>query len=132
MDPGEAADGAGVAFTGVRFARGSRLIFDGLTCRFPSGRISVVLGGSGSGKSTLLRILAGLERPASGRIDVDGEGVLDLDQSDALRRHRRRIGMMFQGGALLNSLTVYENVALPLREHGKEDEGLRSSPFQAS
>ena len=98
------------------------MIFDGLTCRFPSGRISVVLGGSGSGKSTLLRILAGLERPASGTIEACGEGVLDLDRPEVLRRHRRRIGMMFQGGALLNSLTVYENVALPLREHATLDE----------
>jgi phospholipid/cholesterol/gamma-HCH transport system ATP-binding protein len=122
MDRGEAAEGAGVAVADLRFSRGARPIFEGLTCRFPAGRISVVLGGSGSGKSTLLRILAGLERPAAGRIEVDGEGALDLDHSDALRRHRRRIGMMFQGGALLNSLTVYENVALPLREHASLDE----------
>jgi phospholipid/cholesterol/gamma-HCH transport system ATP-binding protein len=126
MDRGDAAEGVGVAVADLRFARGARAIFDGLTCRFPSGRISVVLGGSGSGKSTLLRILAGLERPASGTIEVDGEGALDWGRADVLRRHRRRIGMMFQGGALLNSLTVYENVALPLREHGSlEEEAVR-------
>jgi phospholipid/cholesterol/gamma-HCH transport system ATP-binding protein len=109
--------GAGVALTGVRFSRGPRAIFEALTCRFPAGRVTVVLGGSGTGKSTLLRILAGLERPAAGTIEVDGEGALDLDRPEALRRHRRRIGMMFQGGALLNAMTVFENVALPLREH---------------
>jgi phospholipid/cholesterol/gamma-HCH transport system ATP-binding protein len=121
MDRSEPVEGAGVALAGVRFLRGSRTIFDGLSCRFPAGRVTVVLGGSGSGKSTLLRLVAGLERPDAGTIEVDGEGVLDLDRPEALRRHRRRIGMMFQGGALLNSMSVFENVALPLREHADLD-----------
>jgi phospholipid/cholesterol/gamma-HCH transport system ATP-binding protein len=127
MDRAEPAEGAGVALAGVSFSRGSRSIFTELSCEFPAARISVVLGGSGSGKSTLLRILAGLERPAAGAIEVDGEGALDLDQPDALRRHRRRIGMMFQGGALLNAMSVFENVALPLREHaGLDEAGIRT------
>jgi phospholipid/cholesterol/gamma-HCH transport system ATP-binding protein len=100
----------------LRFRRGPRVVFEDLSCRFPAGRVSVVLGGSGSGKSTLLRLVAGLERPEAGEIRVDDEATSGMDGA-ALRRHRRAIGMMFQGGALLNSISVFDNVALPLREH---------------
>jgi phospholipid/cholesterol/gamma-HCH transport system ATP-binding protein len=101
----------------LRYARGTRRIFDGLSCSFLRDRINVILGGSGAGKTTLLRMLGCLARPDSGSILVDGE--LDLTRlSDAgIRRFRRRIGMMFQEGALLDSLSVFDNVALPLREH---------------
>jgi phospholipid/cholesterol/gamma-HCH transport system ATP-binding protein len=106
-----------VQIVDLRFARGRKRVFDGLSCRFPEGGIAVVLGASGSGKSTLLRLVASLERPEAGAILVDGE--LDLARlgRDALRRYRQSVGMMFQGGALLNSMTVFDNVALPLREH---------------
>lgn len=120
----EAQGGPGaVEVVHLRFRRGSRVIFSDLTCRFPAGRISVVLGASGSGKSTLLRLIASLERPAAGEIRIDGEAVSRMDGDD-LRRYRRSVGMMFQGGALLNSISVYDNVALPLREHTRlaEDE----------
>ncbi|MGI9433007.1 MAG: ABC transporter ATP-binding protein [Myxococcota bacterium] len=101
----------------LSFQRGQRRIFDEFSCRFPAGKISVVLGGSGAGKTTLLRLIAGLERADAGEIWVDGEleiTCLDLEQT---RAYRRSVGMMFQGGALLNSMTVFDNVALPLREH---------------
>jgi phospholipid/cholesterol/gamma-HCH transport system ATP-binding protein len=114
---GDAAAALGVEIAGLRFRRGARVIFDGLSCRFPAGVISVVLGGSGSGKSTLLRLVATLERPEVGEIRVGGELALSLASAEALRRYRRDVGMMFQGGALLNSVSVFDNVALPLREH---------------
>jgi phospholipid/cholesterol/gamma-HCH transport system ATP-binding protein len=114
---GEGRGSSAVAIEHLRFRRGTRVVFEDLCCRFPAGRISVVLGASGSGKSTLLRLVASLERPDAGEIRVDGELALASAGADALRRHRRSVGMMFQGGALLNSISVFDNVALPLREH---------------
>lgn len=117
MGEREAEGGRGaVELAHLRFRRGPRLIFSDLTCRFPAGRVSVVLGASGSGKSTLLRLIASLERPEAGEIRIDGAPTAGMDAA-ALRRHRRSVGMMFQGGALLNSISVFDNVALPLREH---------------
>jgi phospholipid/cholesterol/gamma-HCH transport system ATP-binding protein len=106
-----------IELRGVSFARGARPIFDGLGCHFLRGRINVILGGSGSGKTTLLRLLGCLVRPDSGSIVVDGELELTQLTTAELHRYRRRIGMMFQDGALLDSLTLFDNVALPLREH---------------
>jgi phospholipid/cholesterol/gamma-HCH transport system ATP-binding protein len=100
----------------VRMAYGDREVFRGLSCGFPRGRISVILGGSGSGKSTILRLIGGLVRPRSGRIVVDGTDITQLSER-RLYEVRRKLGMMFQGGALLDSLTVFENLAFPLREH---------------
>jgi phospholipid/cholesterol/gamma-HCH transport system ATP-binding protein len=117
MERTEEARGAAVVVSGLRFRRGPRVVFEDLTCRFPAGRISVVLGASGSGKSTLLRLLASLERPESGEIHVDGALALARASDDEVRRYRRSVGMMFQGGALLNSISVFDNAALPLREH---------------
>jgi phospholipid/cholesterol/gamma-HCH transport system ATP-binding protein len=107
---------AEVEIESVRLSFGRRPVFSDLSCRLPAGRISVVLGGSGSGKSTLLRLVAGLVFPDAGRVRVGGEDVAELDEA-GLSRVRRRIGMLFQNGALLDSLNVFENVALPLREH---------------
>ncbi|MGH7822295.1 MAG: ABC transporter ATP-binding protein, partial [Candidatus Binatia bacterium] len=109
-------DGLHVRFDGVRMAFGRRPVFESLTCAFPRGKISVILGGSGSGKSTILRLIGGLISPQSGRIVVDGEDVTRLSER-RLYDVRRKIGMMFQAGALLDSLTVFENLAFPLREH---------------
>ncbi len=96
-------------------AFGERRVFDHLSFRFPPGRISVILGGSGSGKSTVLRLIGGLVQPVRGRILVDGEDVTRLSERQ-LFRLRERLGMMFQGGALLDSMTVFDNVAFALRE----------------
>src|SRR5215831_17221359 len=115
------ATGAHVELSHVSMAFGDRPVFTDLSCTFPAGGVSVVLGGSGSGKSTLLRLIAGLIRPQTGRIVVDGEDVTQLSER-ALFRVRRKLGMMFQGGALLDSMTVFENVAFPLREHTDLDE----------
>ena len=96
-------------------AYGSRPVFDGLSCGFPRGRISVILGGSGSGKSTILRLIGGLIRPQAGTVAVDGQDVTGLSERQ-LYGVRRKLGMLFQGGALLDTYSVYDNLALPLRE----------------
>jgi phospholipid/cholesterol/gamma-HCH transport system ATP-binding protein len=97
---------------------GGREILHGITFDVQRGETLVILGGSGSGKSTLLRTLVGLEKPTSGEVWIRGKNFSAI--SDAERDEiRRRLGMSFQGGALFGSMTVGENVALPLREHTK-------------
>ncbi|MGH7894046.1 MAG: ABC transporter ATP-binding protein [Candidatus Binatia bacterium] len=96
-------------------------MFRDLSCCFPRGRVSVILGGSGSGKSTMLRLIGGLVRPTGGRVLVDGDDVGGMAERE-LFGVRRKLGMMFQGGALLDSLTVFDNLALPLREQGELSE----------
>ncbi len=102
----------------VRMAFGTRRVFDSLSCGFQRGKISVILGGSGSGKSTILRLIGGLVRAEAGRILVDGDDIRTLSER-RLYEVRQKIGMMFQGGALLDSLNVFDNLAFPLREHTK-------------
>jgi phospholipid/cholesterol/gamma-HCH transport system ATP-binding protein len=110
-DPAEAH----VELRNVRVAYGSRVVFRDLSCRFPRGAITVLMGGSGAGKSTILRLIGRLQRPNSGSVLVAGEDVVGLPES-RMREVRARLGMLFQFGALLDSMTVFENVALPLRE----------------
>ena len=102
-------------------AFGNREVFRSLSCRFPAGRISVILGGSGSGKSTILRMVGGLVHPQAGRVTVAGTDITRLSEKQ-MYATRRSIGMMFQGGALLDSLTVFDNLAFPLREHTRKTE----------
>jgi phospholipid/cholesterol/gamma-HCH transport system ATP-binding protein len=83
---------------------------------FPRGKLIAVMGGSGSGKTTVLRLIGGQIRPQRGTVSVDGEIVHQLD-TENLYRLRRKMGMLFQFGALFTDLTVFENVAFPLREH---------------
>jgi phospholipid/cholesterol/gamma-HCH transport system ATP-binding protein len=104
-----------LAFDHVGMAFGERRVFEDLSFDFPAGRISVVLGGSGSGKSTVLRLIGGLIHPLSGRIFVDGEDITQLSER-RMYGVRAKLGMLFQGGALLDSMTVFENLAFPLRE----------------
>jgi len=100
-----------------------RTIFDGLNVTMERGKITAVMGPSGTGKTTLLRMIAGQIKPTRGRVLVDGIdiGTLDVDGLFALRRG---MGMLFQNGALLTDLDVYENVAFPLREHTNLPESL--------
>jgi phospholipid/cholesterol/gamma-HCH transport system ATP-binding protein len=93
-----------------------RPVLSRLNAALPGGRITMILGESGCGKSTLLRHLLGLMRPFSGTISVGGHDIFTLAPK-SLRRLRRRMGALFQDGALLGSFTLFENVALPLREH---------------
>jgi phospholipid/cholesterol/gamma-HCH transport system ATP-binding protein len=105
-----------VEIRGLRFARGSRMIFDGVDLDIPRGKITAIMGPSGTGKTTLLKLIGGQLRPLSGTIHVDGEEVHKLSR-DKLYRLRKRMGLLFQSGALLTDLDVFENVAFPLREH---------------
>ena len=114
-------DTAHVDVLNLRLRLGGREVFDGLSCRFPAGCITVVLGASGVGKSTLLRTIGCLQKPDWGDIWVGDQEITCMPESQA-RRFRRRIGMLFQGGALLDSMTVFDNVALPLREHTRKSE----------
>lgn len=98
-----------------------RAVLSDFSCSFPRGRISVILGGSGSGKTTVLRLIGGLLRPRAGRVVIDGRDISGLSEAE-LYRVREKIGMMFQGGALLNSLTIFDNLAFPLREHTSHSE----------
>lgn len=100
---------------------GEREILHGLSFDVMRGETLVILGGSGSGKSTLLRTLVGLERPSSGEIWLRGRNVTEITDAE-MNEIRKGIGMSFQGGALFGSMTVGENVALPLREHTKLEE----------
>jgi phospholipid/cholesterol/gamma-HCH transport system ATP-binding protein len=93
----------------------SRTILNDLSLRFQRGKVTAVLGGSGCGKTTLLRLIAGVHAANRGRVVVDGEVVNVRDRAQ-LYRLRRRLGMLFQFGALFTDLTVYENVAFPMRE----------------
>lgn len=98
------------------FSYGDRSILSGLHMDFPRGKVVAVMGGSGSGKTTILRLIGGQLAPQSGAVQVDGETVHTL-QTKELYLLRRKMGMLFQHGALFTNLTVFENVAFPLREH---------------
>ncbi len=100
---------------------GTRMILKDVTLDIHQGEIMVVMGGSGSGKSTLMRHILGLERPTSGTIRVLGQDITKLGTRD-MSALRRRIGVAFQGGALFSSMSVGENIMLPLREHADLDD----------
>jgi len=105
-----------ISLRDLRVSYGDREILHGISFDVHRGETLVILGGSGSGKSTLLRTLVGLEKPSAGQIFIKGR---DLAKTSAAEMDeiRRKMGMSFQGGALFGSMTVGENVALPLREH---------------
>jgi phospholipid/cholesterol/gamma-HCH transport system ATP-binding protein len=93
-----------------------RRVLDGINLDIRKGETMVVMGGSGCGKSTLLRILVGSVKPSSGSVFIDGKDLTKIDE-DELNEVRKKFGLLFQSGALFNSMTVGENVALPLKEH---------------
>ncbi len=105
-----------IAVRGLRTAFGSHVVHDGLDLDVRRGEVLGVVGGSGTGKSVLLHSILGLRRPAAGTIEVFGHRLAELEE-DERRQHERRWGVLFQSGALFSSLTVTENVQLPLREH---------------
>ena len=107
-----------VEVRGVRYSAGSRLIFDGLDLTVERGSITAILGPSGTGKTTLLRLLTGQIRPEAGSVRVLDQEVETLPRRE-LFALRRRMGMLFQNGALLTDLNVFENVAFPVREHAR-------------
>jgi phospholipid/cholesterol/gamma-HCH transport system ATP-binding protein len=112
-----------VRIRGLRFSRGERAIFDGVDLDIPRGRVTAIMGPSGTGKTTLLKLIGGQLRPQAGTIHVDGQDVHRLGTSD-LYRLRMRMGMLFQSGALLTDISVFDNVAYPLREHARLPESM--------
>ncbi len=105
-----------VEVRGLTFKFGSRIIFDGIDLDLQRGKVTAIMGPSGTGKTTLLRLIGGQVRPNGGAISVDGHEVARLTRRE-LFELRKRMGMLFQSGALLTDLSVFDNVAFPLREH---------------
>jgi phospholipid/cholesterol/gamma-HCH transport system ATP-binding protein len=112
-----------VEIENVYFARGDRQILNGLSLSVPRGNVTAILGGSGGGKTTLLNIIGGRLKPASGRVVVDGLSVPELALRD-LYDLRKRMALLFQTGALFTDLSVFENVAFPIREHTRLPESI--------
>jgi len=107
----------------LRFAHDNHWIFDGVDIDMPRGKITAIMGPSGTGKTPLLRLIGGQLTPTAGHIEVDGLNISRLSTSE-LYTLRMRMGMLFQSGALLTDLNVFENVAFPLREHTQLPETL--------
>ena len=105
-----------VELSKVTFGYDQRPVLTGISMMIPRGKVVAIMGGSGCGKTTILRLIGGQLRPRTGRVMVAGQSVPDLDR-DGLFALRREVGMLFQFGALFTDLTVFENVAFPLREH---------------
>lgn len=107
----------------LHFTYDGRPVLQGINMKIPRGKVVAIMGGSGCGKTTLLRCIGGQLRPSSGAVRLGREEVSGLSQAD-LYRLRRRMGMLFQFGALFTDMTVFENVAFPLREHTDMSEEL--------
>ena len=105
-----------VALRDVRFGYGERIILDGITLTIPRGKVTALMGASGGGKTTVLRLIGGQYKAQSGSLTFDGQEIASLNATD-LYAVRRRMGMLFQFGALFTDLSVFDNVAFPLREH---------------
>src|SRR5687768_4647051 len=105
-----------VEFVDVHKAYGAKQVLRGASVKVYRGEVVVIMGGSGTGKSVTLRHMLGLEAPDRGRVIVEEEDITDLPEEE-LYRVRKKFGMLFQSGALFDSMTVFENIAFPLREH---------------
>jgi phospholipid/cholesterol/gamma-HCH transport system ATP-binding protein len=105
-----------IEFHNLSFGYGDRLILDGITLSVPRGKVTALMGASGGGKTTILRLIGGQNRAQTGQLLFDGQDVTPMDQ-EQIYAARRRMGMLFQFGALFADLSVFENVAFPLREH---------------
>lgn len=116
MDNGVSPQNGLVSVRNLTFSRGKNKIFDDISLDFERGKITAIMGPSGTGKTTLLKLIGGQLYPEKGTITVDGQDVHKLRRKD-LYTLRKRIGMLFQSGALLTDMNVYDNVAFPLREH---------------
>ncbi|GLS04227.1 ABC transporter ATP-binding protein [Chitiniphilus shinanonensis] len=112
-----------VRFEGVRFAYGENDILRDVTLSVAAGQVVAIMGGSGSGKTTLLRLIGGQLKANAGRVEVDGEDIGALSES-ALYERRKKLGMLFQFGALFTDLSVFDNVAFPLRERTQLPESM--------
>lgn len=110
-----------VTIKGLTFSRGERKIFDDIDLCVPQGKVTAIMGPSGIGKTTLLRLIGGQIAPESGTIDFDGDNIPTLSRHK-LYQVRKKMSMLFQSGALFTDMTVFDNVAFPLREHTELDE----------
>lgn len=116
-------DSAHVQLDHVTFGYGERVVLRDLSLTVPRGKVTAIMGASGGGKTTVLRLIGGQHRAQSGQVLVDGRDVGAMDK-DELYAMRRRMGMLFQFGALFTDMSVFENVAFPLREHTDLPEAL--------
>ncbi|MGF1547110.1 MAG: ABC transporter ATP-binding protein [Thiotrichales bacterium] len=107
----------------LTFRRGNRMIFDDISLTIPRGKVTAIMGPSGTGKTTLLRLIGGQLVPLRGAVRVNGAVVHELSRG-ALYDLRKQMGMLFQSGALLTDISVFENVAFPLREHTRLPESM--------
>ncbi|HOV18864.1 ABC transporter ATP-binding protein [Ottowia sp.] len=123
MDPISPAPTALVELRDVNFGYGERAVLSGVSFAVPRGKVTAVMGASGGGKTTVLRLIGGQQRAQAGSVLFDGQDVGRLDES-GLYAARRRMGMLFQFGALFTDLSVFDNVAFPLREHTDLPEAL--------
>ena len=105
-----------VEIDNLTFKRGERTIYDGISLKVPKGKITAVMGPSGIGKTTLLRLMGGQLLPDEGDVRFDGKSIVSMSRK-SLYETRRRMSMLFQSGALFTDMSVYDNVAFPLREH---------------
>ncbi|SJM92406.1 toluene transporter subunit: ATP-binding component of ABC superfamily [Crenothrix polyspora] len=112
-----------ISVSNLSFSRGNKKIFDDISLAFERGKITAIMGPSGTGKTTLLKIIGGQLFPEQGSVLVDGQNVHQLRRAD-LYTLRKRMGMLFQSGALLTDMNVFDNVAFPLREHTKLTESM--------
>jgi phospholipid/cholesterol/gamma-HCH transport system ATP-binding protein len=112
-----------VEIQNVHFSRNSKVIFDNVSISVRRGKITAVMGPSGSGKTTLLRLIGGQLIPDAGTVFAFGEDVPELSR-EKLYKIRRHMGMLFQSGALFSDISVFENVAFPLREHTRLPESM--------
>lgn len=110
-----------IEFRDVHLSFDERKVLDALSFKVMKGETKIILGGSGGGKSTIIKLVLGLLKPDSGRIFVDGEDITDFKESEMMKV-RAKIGMVFQEGALFDSLSVYDNVAFRLHERGVPEE----------
>jgi len=107
----------------LTFGYGERVVLDDVSLSVPRGKVTALMGASGGGKTTILRLIGGQSRAQSGQMLFDGQDVTPMNQTD-LYKARRRMGMLFQFGALFVDMNVFENVAFPLREHSDLPEAL--------
>ncbi|GAB4354829.1 MAG: ABC transporter ATP-binding protein [Immundisolibacter sp.] len=120
---GAGGDAPLIEIRDLTFRRGGRVIFDGVDMDIPRGKVTAVMGPSGTGKTTLLKLISGVLRPQAGSIKVAGQEVTRLSR-EGLYALRKQMGMLFQSGALLTDLNVFDNVAYPVREHTDLPESL--------
>jgi phospholipid/cholesterol/gamma-HCH transport system ATP-binding protein len=123
MDNSVNSDTEIVSIQNLTFSRADRKIFDDISLTIQRGKITAIMGPSGTGKTTLLKLIGGQLTPDTGSVIVDKQHIHQLKRSD-LYTLRKRMGMLFQSGALLTDLSVFDNIALPLREHSELNESM--------